>query len=705
MTSANTYPEDKGLIHRHQTLSYKLSAGLAGFILLLLVAALIAIWFQGKPLLVEESLAKNKQIGISIVLALGERMAKIEGITAQIANFAKAAPKDPTLFQKVIPSLLNISGLEHVIAGGGVWPEPYLFDKKMERRSFFWGRNSGGELEYYNDYNIPAGPGYHHTEWYVPARYTTKDEVYWSRSYTDPYSLQTMVTCTAPIYLNDNFIGVSTVDLMLDGLSKILSKLTAQAGGYAFIVDRNNKFIAYPDPNQVITKRGGIPLSDNPNEQGYPDFVTVKEFSEKHPSFTPVANFLTQLDTGYSNKNRINRNLLLKQAQLIDQESDEITSSESQLISSQLLRRLQKKSQISSIGLLRLSDDLILDGPTNVEVFSMPMTSWKVITVFPTDTITRQATKISINLSLMVVLFLCLFSIAASFLLRRLTRRLTTITGDIRLATENTENQKSRLNDDIHDEIGVLSYWFNRRTEQLIEAKTNAEYASQAKSKFLASMSHELRTPMNAIMGFTKHAIKKLDGKIDDKPMEALRTVDQNAEHLLNLINGILDVAKIEENGIELATSTFFINPMLYDLHAQFSSIAHRQHLSFNLIPLDHDIEFVGDINKIKRILSNILSNAFKSTKKGGVSIKPEIIDHHRFQIAIIDTGTGLSQSDVEKLFQRFAQVKDGIGAESGTGLGLYLSQRFAHEHDGNITVESEVGIGSIFSLTLPYEN
>ena len=110
---------------------------------------------------------------------------------------------------------------------------------------FFWGRNLDGSLSFYNDYNDPEGTGYHHEEWYTPSKITQSKRPYWSKSYIDPYSLQPMVTCTVSMFRDNQFIGVATVDLMLEGVADLVKEKTQPYGGYAFLVDRNNKFISF----------------------------------------------------------------------------------------------------------------------------------------------------------------------------------------------------------------------------------------------------------------------------------------------------------------------------------------------------------------------------------------------------------------------------------------------------------------------------
>jgi len=183
-----------------------------------------------------------------IVLEIHKHLEHAETTALTLANAAKLMPaistKQRGMVKPIIKSFLETPGSEYLIAGGGVWPEPFLFNAKKERDSFFWGRNESNQLVFYEDYNAVNGPGYHHQEWYVPARFVIPGNVYWSKSYIDPYSRQPMVTATAPILIGSEFSGVSTVDVKLDGLSELLKVLSKRYHSQAFLVDRNLQLIA-----------------------------------------------------------------------------------------------------------------------------------------------------------------------------------------------------------------------------------------------------------------------------------------------------------------------------------------------------------------------------------------------------------------------------------------------------------------------------
>ncbi|MBI5041747.1 MAG: hypothetical protein HZB57_11285, partial [Gammaproteobacteria bacterium] len=203
------------MIRFSDSFQFKIPAVLVGAFLLVLGAILLVFSTLGKQMLEEHAWREVVLSGRGIVWQLGQRVAHAESLVTALSHLGKALPRDAALTQALVRQVMDSEGSEAFIAGGGLWPEPYRFQAGRERRSFFWGRDAAGTLQYYDGYNDPQGPGYHHEEWYVPARHLGPGGLFWSKSYMDPYSYQPMVTVTAPMYRDESFYGVTTIDLKL----------------------------------------------------------------------------------------------------------------------------------------------------------------------------------------------------------------------------------------------------------------------------------------------------------------------------------------------------------------------------------------------------------------------------------------------------------------------------------------------------------
>jgi len=227
--------------------------------------------------------------------------------------------------------------------------------------------------------------------------------------------------------------------------------------------------------------------------------------------------------------------------------------------------------------------------------------------------------------------------------------------------------------------------------------------ASRHKSEFLANMSHELRTPLNAVIGFSEVLIQRMFGELNDKQDEYLKDIYASGQHLLSLINDILDLSKIEAGRMELASAPFHLPGALENAVTLVRERAARHGIALDL-DLDPRLgELVGDERKVKQVLLNLLSNAVKFTPEGGrISLRAGLTDG-AVEISVIDTGIGIAPEDQATVFEEFRQVgSDEKRKQEGTGLGLTLAKKFVELHSGKIWVQSELGRGSTFTFTLP---
>ena len=242
-----------------------------------------------------------------------------------------------------------------------------------------------------------------------------------------------------------------------------------------------------------------------------------------------------------------------------------------------------------------------------------------------------------------------------------------------------------------------------RRQEAEIE-RLRAESATRAKSEFLANMSHELRTPLTAIIGFSEVLLREMAGPLNERQKEYARDIYESGEHLLSLINDILDLSKVEAGRLELEPEKFDIEGLIDESLMFFKEKALKHNIRVSKTTAGAG-ELYADRRKVKQVIVNLLSNAFKFTPDGG-SIKVEVERTGSEVIfSVEDTGPGISQEDQKRLFQPFVQLQSPLTKKvKGTGLGLHLSKRLVELHGGRIWVESTTGKGSRFSFSIPHE-
>jgi PAS domain S-box-containing protein len=228
--------------------------------------------------------------------------------------------------------------------------------------------------------------------------------------------------------------------------------------------------------------------------------------------------------------------------------------------------------------------------------------------------------------------------------------------------------------------------------------------ANRIKSEFLANMSHELRTPLNGIIGFTEFLIDEKPGPLRPKQKEYLNDVLNSARHLLQLINDVLDLAKVEAGKMELHPETFPVRKAVEEVTAVIKGIAHKKHIAVGIEVSDGLDAVTLDQHKFKQVLYNLLSNAVKFMDEDGqVDIHARRLDAHRFEVQVRDTGIGIKAEDINRLFTEFEQLDSGTARRfEGTGLGLALTKKIIEFQGGSIGVQSEPGKGSVFTVVLP---
>lgn len=259
--------------------------------------------------------------------------------------------------------------------------------------------------------------------------------------------------------------------------------------------------------------------------------------------------------------------------------------------------------------------------------------------------------------------------------------------GEYEISQEELKRHRNNLEDVV-----------NERTAELMVARDAANTANQAKSMFLANMSHEIRTPMNAVLGFAQ--LLERDPTLSPAAHNKVITIMKSGEHLLSIINDILEMSRIEAGRVEVRTESINLHCLLDDLTVMFRMRAEGKGLTFVLDSAGDLPRYIeADLGKLRQVLINLLDNAVKFTKAGSIVLRAFLTGDYRIVVEVQDTGIGITPDEQTKLFHPFERTHSGEQTSGGTGLGLAISREYAHMMDGEITVSSQADSGSCFHL------
>jgi signal transduction histidine kinase len=538
----------------------------------------------------------------------------------------------------------------------------YLLDKTGKRTKFLGS-------EYYDPLIRP---------WYIKTTETHRNN--WSNIYTFAGG-ELGITAGGELYdRSGNFRGVVGVDLVLSRISNFLEQIEISENGQIFIIERNG--------NLVATSTGEKPFVYN-----------AANNTEERLQATNSDNIFTQATFNY------------------------LTQYFGSLHSIKKSRQLEFKfdGDRHLVQVLPYQDELGVD--------------WLIVVVVPeADFMAKINANIrnTILLCLGALILTAIFGVITS---RKIIRPISHLIQVSSIIAHSAGSRSTRtdfypiVKADKIRELNILATAFNdmaiqlkaafkdlettneelenrvqQRTAALREAKEAADAANRAKSQFLAHMSHELRTPLHAILGFTQVSLQ--DASLKPQQIDNLNTVKRSGEHLLALINDVLEMSKIEAGTIEICEQPFDLHLLLNNLATMFQLRSQAKNINL-IFSLTNDVPryIQTDEVKMRQILINLIENGIKFTTRGRVSLQVSSILKNKLaatlQFTVKDTGCGIPASELNSIFEAFVQTKQ-ISNHEGTGLGLAIAQQFARLLGGDITVSSIVGKGSIFRLEFP---
>lgn len=618
-------------------ITFKVLVGLILFDTALILGITIVMNTVGTNMVAQETSRRIEETGNNVVNRLMSRLEKAEALTRAMADAAEALPRDERLVRETIRHMLDFDG-DYYVAGGGIWFEPDAFEQGVARRSFFWGRDDQEELRFFDDYNTPGpaydevlferdaafrarflhSPGYHNEEWYVVVRHLRKNgRGFWSRSYMDPYSYQPMVTVTVPMRNREgDFIGVATVDLKLEGLHSLMEQWAGNSGGYIFILDRNDTFITFPQPEMAKKytedEKGGQVES----------FMNVSTFAEAHPRFRPVADALADIHEDLIRKSWEDAYYTPALVEMIDRESYQIEKAEADVVTAVLMDPLGKSNSESKlIETFPVRNDLLMDSEAMVSVFHIPHAYWKAVIVKPKAEFTSVAVALRRTLLFWITgIIVLIFILAGTYQYFNVVRPLTYITRKV--AVLGNQLQQGKPIDEIEErrirtrsrsEIGRLARVFNAMTAALVKAHRTLmaynrgleEKVEERTKELKASQAIALENAHAAGMAEIATGVIHNIGNVLNSLNITVEDIDRGLKRK-RVANFAKAITMLTEHRTDLHVffETHPKGPIFLDYLDEFSKTMQEEHdkLSSDILEMRQEVNIIREIIKTQHI-------------------------------------------------------------------------------------------------------
>ncbi len=582
---------------------------------------------------------------------------------------------------------------------------------------------------------------------------------------TEPYIYQgeLIVSFVSPVMENNTFRGIGGVDVSLNYIDEEVSNIRTFKTGYAFTTSNDGIFLSHPQHKEWIGskrltdldipevgkavedvkngKEGYIETIDpttkrevimfySPVETGNFSFVLIVPEEEMFAGVTALKNRLIQISFIAIIFMGILAFIIARSISYpIDNIVDDFKTIANEAVEGNMNVRagenINPDFKAIPVGLNEILDKLQEANAQNEELQNIINSSptiafrWEANNTWPVLFVSKNVSRLgytpeellSGKLDYGDIIHPDDLKVVQNRLQEQIDRKVDDFTTEYRILTGSGDvrwvDERTLIRYDENMEVkylkGIVVDVTQRKLTQeaLIEAKLEAEDANRTKSQFLASMSHELRTPLNSIIGFADIMLEQIHDKLNERQYKYVRNISDSGRYLLSLINNILDLSKIESGRMELSTEKFHPEDVIKEVRYNTQSLASRKNIELNT-SIDPDITTIdADRIKFKQILYNLVSNAIKFTPENGqITIKAKIIDN-MINLEVIDSGIGITEEDISRLFQPFSQIESQKQQE-GTGLGLVLVKRFIEMHHGNIYVNSEVGKGTTFGFNIP---